>query len=134
MNVKDNKDLKLLHIALSISHQEDINDFYKEVLGMEEFRSFKIKESHAGRIFGIKKEVPVIQLKSGKLMLELFITKDAVKHAFDHTCVSVNDREAMVEKAIRKNYEVIRIEREDFDLVFVRDKSGNIFEVKEGVL
>ena len=30
-----------------------------------------------------------------------------------------------------KNYQCIRIEREFSDLIFIKDKSGNIFEIKE---
>jgi len=50
---------------------------------------------------------------------------------FQHICILVDDREALLKKAINKTYDFTRIEREDFDLVFVRDKCGNIFEIKE---
>ncbi len=37
----------------------------------------------------------------------------------------------MIQNAVKANYEVIQIERENSDLVFIKDKSNNIFEIKE---
>jgi hypothetical protein len=36
----------------------------------------------------------------------------------------------LINKAIAANYECLRIERKYADLVFIKDKSGNIFEIK----
>ncbi|MBC8486375.1 MAG: hypothetical protein H8D45_10090, partial [Bacteroidetes bacterium] len=50
---------------------------------------------------------------------------------FDHICLAIKDRETLITKAEAQNYECIRRKRDIFDLIFIKDKSGNIFEIKE---
>lgn len=122
--------MKLEHIAISINDKADINNFYKDILGMEKIKEFLLIKSFASEIFDINKEIPVFLLKKDELILEIFITDEQIKHNFNHICFSVKARNILIEKAEQNDYKSIRIKREFSDLIFIKDKSGNIFEIK----
>jgi catechol 2,3-dioxygenase-like lactoylglutathione lyase family enzyme len=123
--------MKLEHIALAVTNASEINDFYKGFLGMEEVRNFVLKEELSQKIFGIQKETPIALLQKDDLILEVFLLEESLKKGYNHICIAVADREEMVKTAVQNHYEVIRIERDFSDLVFIKDHSGNIFEIKE---
>ena len=70
-------------------------------------------------------------MQKNEVFFEIFITTGNRKKAFDHICISINNREKFINKVMISGYKVIRIERELFDLIFIKDKDGNIFEIKE---
>ncbi|MBC8185109.1 VOC family protein [candidate division KSB1 bacterium] len=123
--------MKLEHIALTIEDAKEIKDFYIDILEMKEVKTFVLNKILAQKIFGIQKDTNVFYLQRNNLFLEVFITGEKLKQGFDHICLSVKDRETIVTKAEPQNYECVRIKRDVFDLIFVKDKSGNIFEIKE---
>ncbi len=123
--------MKLEHIALSISDPEEINNFYGDILGMKETKTFVLSRALAKSIFDIEEEISVFLLEKDGLFLEIFLAPGQKKHHFNHICLIVNDRETLFSKATQNTYECIRIEREAFDLIFIKDKIGNIFEIKE---
>ena len=123
--------MKLEHIALTISEPADIKDFYLDILGMKEVKNFVLNKVLANKIFGVNKEISVFLLQKDDISLEIFILHGQSKRSFEHICLAVNDREELVENCLKQNYECIRIERDLFDLIFLKDKSGNAFEIKD---
>ncbi len=123
--------MNLNHVALTISKPGEIGDFYHDILGMEEIKRVTLKKELSGKIFSIEHDTKVVLMKKDNLVFELFLWNYKEKDSYDHICISFKNREAIITKALQKLYNVIRIEREKFDLIFIRDKSGNIFEIKE---
>jgi catechol 2,3-dioxygenase-like lactoylglutathione lyase family enzyme len=123
--------MKLEHIAIAVTNPSEIEIFYKGLLGMEEVRSFILNEKLSQKIFSIPKETPVTLLQKDDLVLEIFLLDEPLKKGYNHICIAVDEREKLVKAAARKKFEVAKIERELSDLIFIKDHSGNIFEVKE---
>jgi catechol 2,3-dioxygenase-like lactoylglutathione lyase family enzyme len=123
--------MKIEHIALTISDPDEINNFYHDILGMDKVKSFTLNKNLAVNIFGLGTEPSVYELQKDDLILEIFVTPKQKKENFDHICLVVSEREKLFNKAKQNSYECIRKERQDFDLMFIKDKSGNIFEIKE---
>ena len=123
--------MKLEHIALTVSEPADIKNFYLDILGMKEVKNFVLNKVHANKIFGIDKETSVFLLQKENIFLELFVTPEQKKKNFEHICFAVKKREELVKNSLKQDYECIRIERDLFDLLFIKDKSGNVFEIKE---
>jgi len=123
--------MKFEHIALSVSDQEEIENFYTNVLGMKQIKNFALRKDLSTKVFGINKETNVFHLQKDRIVFEIFVTTGYRKKAFDHVCISIKNREDFLNKALLHGYKVIRIERELFDLIFIRDKDGNTFEIKE---
>jgi catechol 2,3-dioxygenase-like lactoylglutathione lyase family enzyme len=123
--------MKLEHVALTISDEEEIGYFYQNILGLHKIRDFILKKDLAREIFGIDKETKVFLLQKNELLLELFLMPEQYSHDFKHICISIKNREELIEKAEQNAYQCIRIKREKSDLIFMKDKSGNIFEIIE---
>ncbi|MEA1898611.1 MAG: VOC family protein [Bacteroidota bacterium] len=123
--------MKLEHIALSVSDYKEIEKFYTNILGMKQIKNFVLRKELAANIFEINEEITVFLLQKDKVIFEIFIAAGYRKQAFDHICFSIKDREKFINKVMLSGYKVIRIERELFDLIFIKDKDGNIFEIKE---
>jgi len=63
--------------------------------------------------------------------LELFVYAVAPGKGFPHICLEVTNREKIVTKCEQWHYPVLRTKRDDKpDLLFVQDKAGNLFELK----
>ncbi len=124
--------MKLNHIGLNIVSENELNTFYKSILGFEEERCFELDLHLSNQIFGIEKPAKVFLIKKDDLLLELFVNKNIVKNGYNHLCIEVENRNGIVEQCFRNGYETIKKERSGKpDLIFVKDKSGNIFELKE---
>jgi catechol 2,3-dioxygenase-like lactoylglutathione lyase family enzyme len=122
--------MKLEHVALTIIDQKEIGQFYKKILGFSELRNFNLQEDLVRQIFGIYKDTTVYQLQYGDVLLELFIMPERFKHVYNHICLSIPDPEKIVNRAGKHGYKFIRIRRQHSDLIFIKDRSGNLFELK----
>lgn len=123
--------MQLEHIALNIADSQEVKNFYHNVLGMIEIRNYELDKNLAKQFFNIYKNTTVYLMQKDDFVLELFVNDNYVNISFSHVCIKVNNREEMVEKAIANSYKYIRREREHFDQIFISDKSGNIFELKD---
>jgi len=122
--------MKLEHIAITIDNSDEIINFYEHILGMKQARNFVLDKTLSKQIFGVHENVSVFLMKRDDLVLEIFIYKQNLQ-SVNHLCISVENRENLIKKVQDKGYETIIIEREQPDLVFIKDKSGNIFEIKQ---
>ena len=119
------------HFALNICDKNEVSDFYTDILGMELVHSFEIEKSLTSAIFNIEGSFPVFLVKKGNVKIELFLFKSKNQQGFNHICIAVHDKDEVLAGAIEKGYETSVIKREKGDLVFIYDKSGNPFEIKQ---
>ena len=123
--------MELEHIALSITVPEDIKHFYQDILGMDKVKNFVLNKLLAYEIFGINKNTDVFLLQKDMLFLEIFVIDTISARNFNHICLSVDDRKTVFRNAEQKGHTVICKKRGNSDLIFIKDKSGNIFEIKD---
>lgn len=122
--------MQLEHIAITVSQASEIKDFYINVLGMHEERSFALDGQEVSNIFNSSGKTPVHYLTKNGITLEIFVSKHTSGSAFNHLCISFPDRDDIVARAIDKNYKVVEIPRNRKNLIFIHDSSGNKFEIK----
>ena len=121
----------LEHIGITINVESDIQAFYKELLGLKEVKKFDLYKELSEKLFGISNTVPVTHLSSDNLLIELFLTDKKQNPVYNHICISVQNRDNIIKKAKSMGFSVTNIKRESRDdLLFIKDKSGNIFEIK----
>jgi len=125
--------MKIDHVGLNIQSEEEIVDFYQNILGFHFEYQFDLKLVLATKIFGIEKQPKVFLYNNENMQLELFVYPEKTKQGFAHICIEVIDREIIAKKCENAGYPPItRIQRNDKpDILFIRDKAGNIFELKD---
>jgi catechol 2,3-dioxygenase-like lactoylglutathione lyase family enzyme len=122
--------MRLNHIGLNISHAGEPNQFYQEILGFVPLHDFSLPKDISHLLFGIEEETKVFVLQNGQVKLELFLHHHPIAPGYAHLCLEMDDREETVRKGSASGYQVIRRKREKGDLLFIKDKSGNLFELK----
>ncbi len=123
--------MELNHIALTVTGHQEITDFYQDILGFQTMRVFELEEQLSEKIFGIPSDVAIAVLTRDELTLEIFISKTPVKPGFAHICLNVRNRDEIIRKAKALGYRIVSIDRGSYDLIFISDKNGNLFELKE---
>jgi len=120
------------HIGITINEENDIQDFYKDLLGLKEIRKFDLYKDLSEKIFGISTPVSVTLLSSNNFFIELFLSKKKQTPVYNHICISVQNRDNIVKKAKSMGFSVTNIKRESRnEILFIKDNSGNIFEIKQ---
>jgi catechol 2,3-dioxygenase-like lactoylglutathione lyase family enzyme len=119
------------HIGITIGDSTEIQNFYQNILGMNIVKQFTISSEESDNIFRIRNGTDVFLMNKEETYFEIFIHKCKKNKNYNHICLEVENRAEIVKKAKAESYSCKIIEREDFDLVFVSDKSGNVFEIKE---
>jgi catechol 2,3-dioxygenase-like lactoylglutathione lyase family enzyme len=121
----------LNHIGITIKDSSEIKNFYQDILGMEIIRQFAINKELSDQVFQINQETEVCLMQKDDLVFELFVIEKPISMQYNHICIDVLYRDNLIESAKSKNYSCVIIPRKNCDLVFIKDKSENIFEIKE---
>jgi catechol 2,3-dioxygenase-like lactoylglutathione lyase family enzyme len=123
--------LRLLnHIAIPVCAENEIHDFYEEILGFIEKYRFEIDVETSNHIFRINRPIKVVMVENYELRLELYLSmKNDLR--INHICLNVSDFDNICRKAEKGGYEVTVIVRPSGPQAFITDKSGNRFEIKQ---
>ena len=126
--------MKIEHIAVSSNSEEAADDFFMNLLELKKVRDFVVSEDLMDQFFDIKKAQRIIRYENEDLSVEAFITddKNQALDRFTHTCLIVEDRIRLIERAKNLNFEVIQVPRKNNDgfYLFLKDSYGNLFEIK----
>ena len=126
--------MKIEHIAVSSNSEEEADEFFIELLELKKVRSFVVSDDLMEQFFNIKKAQRIIRYENEDLSVEAFITdnKNQALDKFTHTCLIVEDRIRLIERAKKLNFEVIQVPRKNSDgfYLFLKDSYGNLFEIK----
>ncbi len=126
--------MKIEHIAVSSNSEEKADKFFINLLELKKVRDFVVPEDLMEQFFNIKKAQRIIRYKNENLSVEAFITddKNQALDRFTHTCLIVEDRIRLIERAKKLNFEVIQVPRKNSDgfYLFLKDSYGNLFEIK----
>ena len=126
--------MKIEHIAVSSNSEEKADEFFINLLELKKERDFVVPKDLMERFFNVKKEQRIIRYENESLSVEAFITDDKTQalDRFTHTCLVIEDRIRLIEKAKKLNFEVIQVPRKNSDgfYLFLKDSYGNLFEIK----
>ena len=126
--------MKIEHIAVSSNSEEMADDFFMNLLELKKVRDFVVSEDLMEQFFNIKKAQRIIRYENEDLSVEVFITddKNQALDRFTHTCLIVEDRIRLIERAKNLNFEVIQVPRKNNEgfYLFLKDSYGNLFEIK----
>jgi len=126
--------VKIDHVAVSSNTEEDSDRFFIELLAMKKERAFVVSDDLMEQFFGVRKEQKIVRYGNDEVSVEAFITNDNSKviDKFTHICLIIEDREKLIEKAKKLNFEVIKVPRKNSDgfYLFLKDHFGNLYEIK----
>jgi hypothetical protein len=119
----------LLHIGLHVLEQ-DVKNFYSEILSCETKRIFVLQAADVNSFFGLNKEVTVQLVSCSGIDFELFIDGKIDSSTFGHVCFQSADAEKIFEKAKEGGYKTFVRKRNSNETYFISDSNHNLFEIK----
>ena len=125
------KEALLNHIALQCSDSEKAKIFFTEILGLHLEKKFVVSKELSEIIFGIIKDVEVEVYGNDRARFEVFIIQTEENHGYEHVCMEIDDKKEFIECCKKYDVKPIIIDKNGKNLLFVKDFSGNLFEIKE---
>jgi len=126
--------MKIEHIAVGSNSEEKADKFFINLLELKKLRDFAVPDDLMEEFFGVRKEQRIVRYGNDEVSIEVFITddKNQALDRFTHTCLIIEDRIKLIERAKKLNFEVIQVTRKDSDsfYLFLKDFYGNLFEIK----
>jgi len=126
-----NQNCSIKHVALDYSNKKKADTFFIDILGLNFEKKFNLKSEISNSIFGIKKDVEIVVYKNEKSYFEIFLTKPLKKTSFHHVCIEINNQQDFIERCRKHGLKPFIVDKNGKKLLFVRDFSNNLYEVKE---
>ena len=125
--------MRLHHVAVVCSSQENADRFYGNILGLRKIKASSLSEDFAEAIFHIAQKCAVVLYGNENMVIEVFVPESPAENRapFVHLCLEVENRQEFARKCQDNNLTVNRVEKGGSLLIFVSDYDGNLFEVKE---
>ena len=122
--------MKLHHIGIEYTDQEKAKTFFSNICGLDLLKAYELNEQLSKEIFSINKSMQVLVFQNNYTYIEVFITNKVKNTSFEHICLQVLNKNKFIEKC--KHYELkpFTVMKNDKELLFVRDFSHNLFEIK----
>ena len=126
--MKQNTEFK--HIGLQFKSRKYAKIFFNKILGLNHLKSFELSEDLCKKIFNISEKVKVDVYENDSSYFEVFITQRDILKGFEHVCIQISDKNNLIEKCRRYNIDPIIVKKGEKELLFIRDFSGNLYEIK----
>jgi len=121
----------LNHVALQCNDKEKVETFFTEVLGLPIKKKFTVSRELSEAIFGIDESVDVEVYDNNETRFEIFITQTEEKRGYEHVCIEIDSKKEFIDRCKQYGIEPMVITTGGKNLFFVKDFSGNLFEIKE---
>ena len=118
------------HVGLEYSHKEIADLFFLEILGLEKVKTTSLPRVLSFSIFGIDDIVEMVSYANETSRFEVFIHSKRREHSFDHVGLKVPDKVEFVVRCKKHRLKPFFVQKNDKQLLFVRDFSGNLFEIQ----
>ena len=125
--------MKLRHVALVYSSEENADRFLCGVLGLQKSEPKLLPGELNRAIFGRDGELRIIYYSNTALCFEVFIAvrQPGEMCPFAHVLLEVENLADFLERRRRTRASIRTIPRGASVLIFVNDEDSNLFEIKE---
>ena len=121
----------LNHVALQCNDKEKVETFFTGVLGLPIKKKFTVSRELSEAIFGIDESVDVEVYDNNETRFEIFIAQTEEKRGYGHVCIEIDNKKEFIDRCKQYGIKPMFITKGGKNLLFVRDFSGNLFEIKE---
>ena len=121
----------LNHVALQCNDKEKVEIFFTELLGLPIKKKFTISRELSETIFGTGESVDVEVYDNDQARFEIFIAQTEEKRGYGHVCIEIDNKKGFIDRCKQYGIKPMVITKGGKNLLFVRDFSGNLFEIKE---
>jgi catechol 2,3-dioxygenase-like lactoylglutathione lyase family enzyme len=124
------KDILVQHVAVECCSQRHADRFFSSILGLRKIKSTLLSKELSLAIFNIGKEVQFDFYDNGKTSFEVFINEERRDLSYAHICIEVEDKSDFISRCKEQGLDPFFVEKGGKQLLFVRDFSNNLYEIK----
>lgn len=126
--------MKFNHIGIVSRDEASADSFFQQLLGLRKTKESVAAAGLCEQLFSIGRDMKMINYENEAVKFEVFIAADYVPPApnVNHACLMVDDLESFLEKTSALGLPVIKGEYTGKSVRFIKDFSGNMYEVKQG--
>jgi catechol 2,3-dioxygenase-like lactoylglutathione lyase family enzyme len=120
------------HVGLHSRTKESADMFFTDILRIPLNRTFDVPARLTEEIFGIKESVKVHVYEHHDTRFEVFISNNLPHQpGYNHICVDVESKTEFQRRCREYGLQPFVVMKGEKELMFVKDFSGNLFEIKE---
>lgn len=119
------------HVALHAKNKPKDADFFLKCLHAKKLKTFDLTAELCYKIFNINEPVEIIVYELGTIRFELFYTHQNISKGFTHICLNVPNKEEFIHVCTKEGLHPFTVEKDGKSILFVRDFSDNLYEIKE---
>ncbi|MBN1280288.1 MAG: VOC family protein [Candidatus Thermoplasmatota archaeon] len=120
----------LQHVAVECDDQVSADRFFTEICGLSKTKSTVLSTELSQQIFGLTQSVTFCLYENGQMRVEVFIHHGQRPPSYAHLCIEVEDKQRFMDRCRQQGLQPFVVMKESKELLFVRDVSGNLFEIK----
>ena len=119
----------LQHVAINCKDKVTSDIFFTKILDLKLKKTSSLTSEISKRIFDTFEQVDIIVYGDNFSVFEVFLTKKEIKHNFEHICIKINNKNEFIKKCENYGLKPFKIKKGEKYLLFVKDFSGNLFEI-----
>ena len=125
--------MRVHHIALICRSKENVDRFYRDLLGLERTRSFTVSAELSRGLFGFDREFQAFMYLRDDITFEIFVVEGpaVIRPHLHHVGLEVEDRKKFLKKCREMQVQIMEVPKEGKIITMIKDFDGNIFEIKE---
>jgi catechol 2,3-dioxygenase-like lactoylglutathione lyase family enzyme len=125
--------MRIHHIGLVSSSEENADRFYHDLLGLEKTRIFTVPSELSRGFFDLDQSLQAINYSKDDVNLEVFVVAESpvTRPRLDHVGLEVVDRERFLTKCAEMGVLIIERPKGDRVITMIQDFDGNLFEIQE---
>lgn len=120
-----------MHVAVTFSDKEKAATFFEQVLELKKLKEFSVNADFVEKVFGVHEPVDIALYGNDDIKIEVFFVQKTFPHTFEHICILVKSIEELKKRCEKMNVNFFTADKEGRTLYFMRDYSGNLYEIKE---
>ena len=125
--------MNIRHVGLVCRSEQNADRFYGDFLGLKRSEKKLIPPAITKPLFHIVEGLEAFDFSGDTLHFEVLIHdgKGEQIGPIAHVCLNVTDPDALLARASAMDVPVLRVPRGETEVIFVRDRDGNLFEIKK---
>jgi catechol 2,3-dioxygenase-like lactoylglutathione lyase family enzyme len=118
------------HVAVECFDQDSADVFFITILGMQKRKSTVLPKELSLKIFRINTPVSFLSYENTKTRVEVFLRKSKRQPNYTHLGIQVEDKDGFIARCAQHGLKPFFVEKDGNQLLFVRDNSENLYEIK----
>ena len=121
------------HVGIVCRLEENADRFYRDLLGLERIRSYRVSSELSRGLFGFNRSFQAFTYLKDDMNFEIFVVEEAVvtRPHLHHVGLEVEHLKKFLDRCKEMQVEIMEVPKGAKIITMIKDFDGNLFEIKE---